>query len=238
MLKALIQDKFDPRTKITLGVDFYTKKYRLFGIDVITQFWDMGGVSRFDFLRERFYKGGGSVVLVADLSRSITFEELNFFIQTAVNAGIPSSKIILTGNKADLFNSSSEIPTYLSMYLEEYNLAELIKTSARFQDNLELVFEFGTILAMHEKQLITDLQLRAYKEEIDEIIVNPVFVPTQKRVRRCWKCNRILYFSEFSTSNHYTSRERLMKLWESEYLEFYCCKCYKQLKRNKKRLIA
>jgi Ras-related protein Rab-11A len=238
MLKSVFQEKFDPKTEMTVGVDFTMKQYHMFEMNVSVQFWDIAGVSRFDFLREKFYRGAGSVILVGDLSRSSTFEDIGFFIETAQAAGIDQSRIILVGNKADLYNNRSNILPYLSYYVEEYRLAELIETSARFKDNLELIFEFSTVLAMYERNLIDDLYLTAYKEELNQLIINPVFVPELKTSRYCWNCDKRLHFSEFSTSNHKLSRERLITLWESDHLEFVCCDCYNKLNRNKKKLIA
>lgn len=233
MLKSVFQEKFDPKTEITVGVDFTTKLYHLFGTEVSVQFWDIAGVSRFDFLREEFYRGAGSIIFVADLSRSSTFEDIGFFIETAQAVGIDQSRIILVGNKADLYDNRSNILPYLSFYVEEYKLAELIETSARFKDNLELIFEFSAILAMYERDLIGDLQLAAYKEELNQLVVNPVFISELKTSRYCWNCDKQLHFSEFSSSNHKLSRERLTTLWESDHLEFVCCECYRELNKNK-----
>lgn len=234
MLKSLTTRNFDPKTKITIGTDFFSKNYYLFNISVNVIFWDLAGVNRFDFLREKFYKKADSIILVGDLTRSTTFEDLGYFIDIAKKANTNSEQIILVGNKTDLFDFRSIIPSYLERFSEEFGIAKLIETSARFGDNLDLVFEFAVTTGLYNKNLITKEKFECYKKTIQERIVKPIPDPSQKIIRKCWKCHRTLFFSEFSSTNSNISKERLIKLWESNYIEFLCCSCYEDgIKSNK-----
>ena len=45
--------------------------------------------------------------------------------------------------------------------------------------------------------------------------------------RACWNCNRALDFREFyNTNSSIYSEAEAYKLWNSAFVEFYCCKCY------------
>ncbi|MEJ2277145.1 MAG: GTP-binding protein [Candidatus Lokiarchaeota archaeon] len=232
MLKSLTSGNFDPKTEITIGVDFFSKQYNLFDYNVLGLFWDLGGVNRFDFLRESFYDGAHSIILVGDLTRSTTFEDLKYFIDTAKNVNINSDQIILVGNKTDLFDFRSIIPSYLELFSEQFEVAELIETSARFNDNLELVFELAIAIGLHKQGILKDNIFEDYKETFENRIQKPVLDPSQKIVRKCWECKRTLFFSEFSSTNSSISKERLINLWESNYIEFLCCSCYKNKEKN------
>ena len=234
MLKSLVKGDFDCSTKITIGANFFTKDYTIFDKQVRAQFWDLGGVCRFDFIRSNYYVGANSFVLVGDLTRPTSFEELDFFIKLAKNAGMQAPQIILVGNKTDLFDNRIVDPSYLRIVVEEYNLADLIETSARFRDNLEVVFELATLIGLKSKGFIEEPEFLEYKDYLQNRIQNVLecLTDTQKIIRKCFKCSRSLYFSEFSSTNSELSKERLIELWENTNLEFYCCSCYKKLLDN------
>ena len=52
--------------------------------------------------------------------------------------------------------------------------------------------------------------------------------------RRCYKCNRPINFGEFLIRNRGLSKERVIKLWENNHIEFYCCLCYNKMKKERK----
>ncbi len=230
MLKALVKGDFDCSTKITIGANFFAKDYHVLGHDIKAQFWDLGGVCRFDFLRSNSYVGANSLVLVVDLTRPTSFEELEYFIKLAKNANVDPQQIILVGNKTDLFDNRIADPSYLRIIVDEYNLADLVETSARFRDNLEVVFELAILIGLKSKGVIGEPEYNDYREYLRGRIQNVLncLNDTQKIIRKCWKCSRSLYFSEFSSTNSKLSKERLIELWEAPNLEFYCCSCYKQ----------
>ncbi|MFX1409289.1 MAG: Rab family GTPase [Promethearchaeota archaeon] len=232
MLKSLIEKYFDPYTKITIGVDFFKKNYLFNGNKVVAQFWDLGGVSRFDILRSCYYRGANSIVLVGDLTRATTFDELNYFVKLANAVNISSDQIILVGNKNDLLEERSILPSHLALFMEHYDITEFFETSARFRENIEVIFELATLIGLYNLGNINKVELHSYKEALKEKVKNPIYEFSQKLLRKCWHCKQNLYFSEFSLSNPTLNKERLTKLWENEYLEFFCCKCFKKLDKN------
>ncbi len=231
MLQSLIKGNFIDNTRITIGVNFFTKDYFLLEHEVRAQFWDLGGVCRFDFLRSNYYKGAHSCVLVGDLTRPNTFEELNYFISLAREVNLTSDQIILVANKTDLFDCRIVDPDYLRLIMEKYHLECLIETSARFRDNLEIVFELAILIGLRTKGKITEEEYQDHREFLERRIqsVHDELYNTRKIIRKCWNCSRPLYFSEFSSTNASLSKERLVELWENPHLEFYCCNCFKNL---------
>jgi small GTP-binding protein len=231
MLKKLEYGVFDPDTKLTIGLDFFSKQYADFlGRTVHTQFWDLVGAARFNFLRPMCYKGANCIILVCDLTRPLTFERIDYFLKIAEEKNISSNQIILVGTKTDLYYERSVDSNYLSTLLEKYRFFELIETSARNSHNLEVLFEIATALAMYNKGILDAEELKFFKEDIKRKIKEPVPEPYERFIRKCWKCGRDLFFHEFCDSNNKLyNEERLLELWESPYLQFYCCACYKNL---------
>ncbi|MFX1316647.1 MAG: Rab family GTPase [Promethearchaeota archaeon] len=232
MLKSLIEKNFDPYTKITIGVDFFKKNYNFNENNVIAQFWDLAGVSRFDVLRSSYYRGANAIVLVGDLTRATTFDELDYFVKLANVVNICSDQIILVGNKNDLLKERSIHPSHLALFIRKYGITEFFETSARFRENIEVIFELATLIALHNLGNVKKVELHSYKEALKEKVQNPIYEFSQKLIRNCWHCGQNLYFSEFSLSNPTLNKERLIKLWENKYLEFFCCKCFKKFDTN------
>ncbi|MGM0469855.1 MAG: leucine-rich repeat domain-containing protein [Promethearchaeati archaeon] len=58
--------------------------------------------------------------------------------------------------------------------------------------------------------------------------------PREFKKRTCFKCNRSIEFGEFYFKNKDLPKERLIELWQSENIQFYCCLCYDQLINKQK----
>ena len=221
---------FDPDTKLTIGIDFFAKKYSIYGYNITSQFWDVVGATRFNFLRPICYNGANCLILVCDLTRPITFERIDNFIEVAKKADITPNQIILVGTKTDLFYERSVDSGYLTSILEKYEISEFIETSARNNHNIDVLFELATTIAMFNKGLINNQDFMYFKEIIKEKVKEPSPEPHEKLIRKCWRCGRSLFFYEFCDSNNQNyDEDRLLELWESEFLQFFCCSCYSEL---------
>ncbi|MFX1426481.1 MAG: hypothetical protein ACFFBE_08510 [Promethearchaeota archaeon] len=44
--------------------------------------------------------------------------------------------------------------------------------------------------------------------------------------RECFKCGKLLDFDSYIKNINPKDRENLTEIWESNYIEFYCCHCY------------
>ena len=45
--------------------------------------------------------------------------------------------------------------------------------------------------------------------------------------RYCFECGKILTWTNFMFKNYPYGQEYLESLWETDYIEFYCCSCFK-----------
>ena len=48
--------------------------------------------------------------------------------------------------------------------------------------------------------------------------------------RKCWNCSKELNIYDFLSDNVDLTLEYLIKLWQTDLVEFHCCECFKNLK--------
>ncbi|MGV9173686.1 MAG: hypothetical protein ACOC44_15715 [Promethearchaeia archaeon] len=50
--------------------------------------------------------------------------------------------------------------------------------------------------------------------------------------RSCWLCGKSLNIYDFLSDNMEYSAAQILNLWQNSMLEFHCCECFKDLKRD------
>jgi len=105
MLLRFTDDSFDEHIQSTIGVDFKVKHIELAGKRVKLTIWDTAGQERFRTLTSSYYRGAHGVVLVYDVTRTDSFENLEQWLKEvqlySPNNGESVIKL-LVGNKIDL----------------------------------------------------------------------------------------------------------------------------------------
>lgn len=143
MGESFIQDHLS-----TLGADFSVNRVDIGEAIIELQIWDLAGQPGFENLRQRFFKGASAALMVFDLTRPETFEELaSWFEQLWRGQDSKLMPISILGNKVDLDNSqvtSTQISDYLEKLKSENNLGDsylsYFTTSAKTGVNIEQVF--------------------------------------------------------------------------------------------------
>lgn len=105
MLLRFTDDSFDDHIQSTIGVDFKVKHIDMDGKRVKLTIWDTAGQERFRTLTSSYYRGAHGVVLVYDVTRTDSFENLEQWLKEvqlySPNNGENVIKL-LVGNKIDL----------------------------------------------------------------------------------------------------------------------------------------
>ena len=139
ILKRFIHNEFDSTTKETVGVEFDSKNYNFGEKTIKAQIWDTSGQERYRSVTKAYYKGAKGALLVYDISRRITFENIDNWIIDLRTNGDKDILIILIGNKSDL-NSKREVnKDEAETKAEQYNIA-FLETSAKNGDNIDKAF--------------------------------------------------------------------------------------------------
>lgn len=66
------------------------------------QIWDMAGQERYRAITSAYYRGAVGALLVYDITRQITFENVERWLKELREHGDQSIVITLVGNKSDL----------------------------------------------------------------------------------------------------------------------------------------
>jgi len=142
LLHRFVENKFSFRYKMTIGADFLSKiiDYKP-DTTVKLQIWDIGGQDRYKFLRSSFFDGANGALIVFDLSRWHTFEELEGWLSDLHEYAGKDVPFALIGNKVDLVDKRDEL--YERENAEVFAKKEktyYVETSAKTGENVEGAF--------------------------------------------------------------------------------------------------
>ena len=140
ILLRFIDDSFKDDTKSTIGVDFKLVSLELEDkVYAKMQIWDTCGSERFKSLTSSFIKTCNAFVLVFDLTRPITFQNIDHWINIIKENTSPKF-LILIGNKSDLVEQRN-VPKEMIIQYCEKNLFNYIEISAKNNKNIEKLFK-------------------------------------------------------------------------------------------------
>jgi small GTP-binding protein len=109
ILSRYLKNEFSIETKTTVGVEFGAKKIEIEGIKIKAQIWDTAGQERYKSITNAYYKGSKGALVVYDITKKETFDNIDRWITELKKNAEPDVTIILIGNKCDL-NEERQIP--------------------------------------------------------------------------------------------------------------------------------
>ncbi|TXT65076.1 MAG: Small GTP-binding domain protein [Promethearchaeota archaeon] len=151
LLHRYVEGKFSQSTKMTIGVEFFLKEVEVDGQQCTLQLWDFGGQERFRFLLESYVLGAKGALLMFDLTRIQTLENLEQWVNI-VRKGDPNLPILFVGTKLDLEDEIMVQDDYAKSFLEELNLFDYIKISSKTGHNVQESFELLTKRILERQQ--------------------------------------------------------------------------------------
>ena len=138
----------------TIGVNVSEKKINLEESNLQIQFaiWDVAGQSKFQPMRKHFYAGAKGVMLMFDLTKQESFQNVKKWYQD-INSNLKKKFLgLLIGNKDDLIDERKVSAEDIKILADELNL-EYIQTSALSGHNVNEAFqEMGEKLAGLKKR--------------------------------------------------------------------------------------
>ena len=155
LIRKFVYDQFSDDYIITIGTKVSWKELNLSGLrgsyKIKLMIWDIIGQREFEKLQHEFFRGAHGALVVSDLSRYETFENLRYWIRRlkAVSGEVP---FIFLGNKNDLDSkeiSKRDLETISADYETEFMF-----TSAKTGENVERAFTLlgRNILADHLRE--------------------------------------------------------------------------------------
>jgi len=154
LVRRLVYDRFDDRYLSTIGVKVSRKAVAVSGdrgpVDVNMMLWDLAGSEEFTRMRASYLRGAAGAVLVCDVTRLETLEDLAGYVLNLREVS-PGAEIVLAANKVDLVDDHHE----LLERLDEVALAlgaRYYLTSALTGDQVEVLFrDFAVLLLSSDK---------------------------------------------------------------------------------------
>ncbi|XP_004301753.1 PREDICTED: ras-related protein RABB1b-like [Fragaria vesca subsp. vesca] len=139
LLLEFIEKKFRPVYDATIGVEFGTRIITVEGKPMKLQLWDTAGAERFQSITRTYYRGAAGALLVFDVTRRETFNNLTKWLHDAREYADRNLTIMLIGNKCDL-GSKRVVQTEEGEQFAEQNGLLYLETSTRTGGNVEEAF--------------------------------------------------------------------------------------------------
>ena len=156
ILHRFIKGKFAENYAMTIGVDFLSKEVEYENSLVKLTIWDLAGQEKFKFLRKNFYRGTHGALLIFDLTREDTFEEIHTWyaeMKELIKDDVP---FILIGNKLDLVKEDNIITKFDTLKFSEDHNSIYMETSTKTGINIKEAFRKLISLITKQKNLIID----------------------------------------------------------------------------------
>ncbi|KAK8919166.1 Ras-related protein RABA5a [Platanthera zijinensis] len=140
LLARFARDEFYSNSKSTIGVEFQTQKIVIDGKDIKAQIWDTAGQERFRAVTSAYYRGAVGALVVYDISRRRTFENVTRWLSELNTHCDMNVVTILVGNKTDL-KDSREVSMEEGKSLAESEGLFFMETSALDASNVAAAFQ-------------------------------------------------------------------------------------------------
>ena len=140
LVKKFVSGQFTKDYRSSIGTNIFTKKIILEKkTETTLQLWDIAGQERWVNIRRPYYSGAKGVIIVGDLTRSNTFDQIEKFWIPDLTQDCSLVPIILLANKSDLSNKIEK--QWIDSLGERINTNSIFFTSAKTGENVELAFK-------------------------------------------------------------------------------------------------
>ncbi|XP_047318896.1 ras-related protein Rab11B-like [Impatiens glandulifera] len=139
LLSRFTRNEFNLESKSTIGVEFATRSIRVDDKVIKAQIWDTAGQERYRAITSAYYRGAVGALLVFDVTRHITFENVERWLKELRDHTDANIVIMLVGNKADLEHLRA-VSTDETKAFAERERTFFMETSALESRNVENAF--------------------------------------------------------------------------------------------------
>ncbi|KAK4255853.1 hypothetical protein QN277_008793 [Acacia crassicarpa] len=139
LLSRFTRNEFSLESKSTIGVEFATRSIKVDDKIVKAQIWDTAGQERYRAITSAYYRGAVGALLVYDVTRHVTFENVERWLKELRDHTDSNIVVMLVGNKADLRHLRAVSTEDAKSFAEKENTF-FIETSALESLNVENAF--------------------------------------------------------------------------------------------------
>lgn len=138
LLMRVADDTFIDTFITTIGVDFRFRMMKIGDKNVKLQIWDTAGQERFRTITSAYYRSGDGIIIVYDVGRRETFDNVREWFKEINKYTKPETLILLIANKAD--RADRVVSMEEGQALAKELGISIIETSARTAENVESAF--------------------------------------------------------------------------------------------------
>ncbi|MEX2682197.1 MAG: GTP-binding protein [Candidatus Sigynarchaeota archaeon] len=140
LIKSFVEGKFTADYRPTIGTNIFIKKLEFENGDEATlTAWDVAGQERWVSMRPLYYKGSSGAIIVGDLTRKSTFDQiLKFWAPDLKKHAGETIPILLIANKSDLEREATLAD--VQDCAKQIGAIDMIETCAKSGDNVNKAF--------------------------------------------------------------------------------------------------
>lgn len=140
VVRKFVHEKFSREYLETVGMEPYNQYETIDDTEIRFSVWDIAARENFKPLRSFFYKGAKGALIVVDLSRKETLQNVSKWVQEALSFS-KKQVFVLLGNKMDLVDQIHITDDELQEAVDKLpQCIGYIKTSALTGDNIREAF--------------------------------------------------------------------------------------------------
>ncbi|KAJ0977374.1 hypothetical protein J5N97_012848 [Dioscorea zingiberensis] len=139
LLSRFTRNEFSLESKSTIGVEFATRSLTVDGKVIKAQIWDTAGQERYRAITSAYYRGAVGALLIYDVTRHVTFENVERWLRELRDHTDPNIVVMLVGNKSDLRHLVAVSTEDGKAFAEKESLY-FMETSALESTNVESAF--------------------------------------------------------------------------------------------------
>lgn len=139
LLSRFTRNEFSLESKSTIGVEFAARSVCVDGKSIKAQIWDTAGQERYRAITSAYYRGAVGALLVYDITRHVTFENVERWYKELKDHTDVNIVVMLVGNKSDLLHLRAVSVEEGKSFAEREGLY-FMETSALDSTNVENSF--------------------------------------------------------------------------------------------------
>jgi len=135
------EGNFKDDHNVTIGVEYGARVLKVGEKFIKLELWDTAGQEAFRAITRSFYRNANGVILMYDLTRLESFENLEDWLREVRTNSAPDISILLIGNMLDLADDEREVDTVTAEnFCKANRLDGFLEASAKTSDNVNEAF--------------------------------------------------------------------------------------------------
>ncbi|XP_043922461.1 ras-related protein Rab-12 [Protopterus annectens] len=188
LMERFTDDTFCEACKSTVGVDFKIKTVELRGLKIRLQIWDTAGQERFNSITSAYYRSAKGIILVYDLTKRETFEDLPKWMKMIDKYASEDAELLLVGNKLDCEADREVTRQQGEKFAQQISGMRFCEASAKDNFNVDEIF-LQLVDDILNKMPLETFQRRELSNSIlslqPEPEIPPELPPPRSNIRCC-----------------------------------------------------